>query len=141
MTALALFAGAYLRSRWAIAALLAALLVSDAFLGFHVTMPFTWGATLIIMALGRRFATPSFTPRILAGGLAGSLVYFVVTNFGVFLLENLYPHTWAGFVECFRMAIPFYRVTLAGDLVYTAVIFGVFHAARAAPARRAAARA
>ena len=141
VTALALFAGAHLRNRWGILALLGALLVSDAFLGFHATMPFTWGATLIVMALGRTLSLPSFSPRILMGGLGASLIYFFLTNLGVFFMENLYPHTWAGLAECFRMALPFYRVTLAGDLVYTVVLFGVFHAARAALLRRAQARA
>lgn len=132
ITSLALFAGAHLRNRWGIGALLGALLVSDTVLGFHVTMPFTWGATLLVMALGRYVAAPYFKPRILAGALAGSLIYFFLTNLGVFILQDLYPRTWAGLLECYWMALPFYRVTLAGDLAYAAVLFGVFHAARSA---------
>ena len=136
LTAVALFSGAHLRNRWGIAALLTLLLVSDAILGFHVTMPFTWGAAALVMFLGRRVGG-AFSPAVFGGALGGSLVYFFLTNLGVFLLENLYPKTWAGLWECYVMALPFFRSSVAGDLVYTAALFGVFHIARAFHGSRA----
>ena len=136
LVALALFSGAYLKSRWGAAALLAVLFLSDAILGFHVTMPFTWGAAALVMFLGRRVGG-AFSPAVFGGALGGSLVYFFLTNLGVFLLENLYPKTWAGLWECYVMALPFFRNSVAGDLVYTAALFGVFHIARAFHGSRA----
>ncbi|MFN0195250.1 MAG: DUF6580 family putative transport protein [Planctomycetaceae bacterium] len=56
--------------------------------------------------------------------LAGSLLFFVTTNFGVWLLEDMYPQTWEGLVSCYVGAIPFYRTTFASDLVFTLILVG-----------------
>ena len=54
----------------------------------------------------------------------GSVLFFVVTNFGVWLVGDLYPRTLEGLVACYVAGIPFFRNTLAGDLLYAAVLFG-----------------
>ena len=61
-----------------------------------------------------------------APGLAASILFFVVTNFGVWALDSLYPRTLEGLVICYVAAIPFFANTLAGTLFYTAVLFGGF---------------
>ena len=53
-------------------------------------------------------------------------MFFIVTNFGVWLVGNLYPKTLAGLAGCYVAAIPFFRNTLAGNVVYTLVLFGGF---------------
>jgi hypothetical protein len=53
-------------------------------------------------------------------------VFFVVTNFGVWLGSGMYAHSAAGFVACYTAAIPFFRNTVAGDLFYSALLFGGF---------------
>jgi hypothetical protein len=52
-----------------------------------------------------------------------SLQFFFISNFGVFL--RAYPHTLDGFMKCYTMALPFFGRTLAGDLITTAVLFGL----------------
>jgi hypothetical protein len=65
---------------------------------------------------------------VLGTALLSSILFFVITNFGVWLTGGgwFYPRTWQGLVECYVMAIPFFRNTLAGDLVFTGVLFGLF---------------
>ena len=60
--------------------------------------------------------------------MLSSILFFIVTNFGVWLTGGgwFYPKTWQGLIECYTLAIPFFRNTVAGDLVYTAVLFGLF---------------
>ena len=61
--------------------------------------------------------------------VAGSTLFFFISNFGVWLLgcgQGWYPATMNGLAHCFAAGIPFYRNSLAGDLVYTAVLFGSF---------------
>jgi len=58
--------------------------------------------------------------------LAGSVLFFLITNFGVWWFQSLYPHTLDGLIACYVAAIPFFRNTLLGDLLYTAVLFGGF---------------
>jgi hypothetical protein len=48
----------------------------------------------------------------------------VLTNFGVWAIDNLYPKTTAGLVDCYVAAIPFFRNMLLGDLLYSALLFG-----------------
>ena len=57
---------------------------------------------------------------------AASVLFFVVSNLGVWALDSMYPKTFAGLVTCYVAAIPFFGSTLAGSLFYTAVLFGSF---------------
>lgn len=125
--ALALFAGAYLSTRLGTVVVLLVLFLSDIALGLHATMPFTWASFLIVMALGRPLGSGFSAPKLLARTLAGSVVFFVVTNLGVFLLQSLYPKSLAGLIDCYVMAIPFFRNSLVGDVVYAFGLFGAYH--------------
>jgi hypothetical protein len=125
--ALALFGGAVFSDlRLAFGVPLAAMLVSDLVLGLHETLPAVYAAFALVVCIGvwvRRRRTPL---RIGAGAVAGSVVFFVVTNFAVWLAGGLYPRTLQGLLAAYVAAIPFFRNTLAGDLVYTACLFGGF---------------
>lgn len=61
---------------------------------------------------------------IAGAALASSVLFFVLTNFGVWALGSWYPKTWEGLVACYVGAIPFFYNTLVGDAVYTTVLFG-----------------
>ncbi len=55
--------------------------------------------------------------------LAGSLLFFATTNLAVWALGSMYEHSWAGLAHCYVRALPFFRYTLAGDLVFSTVLF------------------
>jgi hypothetical protein len=63
--------------------------------------------------------------RVVGASLAGSVSFFVVSNFAVWAVYNMYPHTLAGLGACYVAAIPFFRGTVASDLLYSAAIFSV----------------
>jgi len=98
---------------------LAVMFITDIFLGFHRTMIFVYGSFAIGVWIAERFLRnkPSYS-RIAVVCLANSTIFFVLTNFGVWLMTNLYPRTMVGLVECFTMAIPFWRGTVLGDLIF-----------------------
>lgn len=135
ITGLALFSGAFLRTRVSVAVLFAALLASDMILGFHKTMFFTWGSFLAVMWIGRSLSESPAWLSILGRAAASSILFFVVTNFGVFVTESLYPFSWQGLQECYWRALPFFRNSFLSDLVYTAALFGAYHLATL-PARK-----
>ena len=124
--ALALFAGTYLNRRSALLLPLAIVAASDALLGWHATVPFTWGAFLLTGLLAWWIRESPSAGRIFTGAVAGSGLFFLVSNFGVWVVGGLYPRTMTGLRECYVAAIPFFRSALAGDLVYTAALFGGF---------------
>ena len=128
--AMALFSGAYLgRRALAFFAPLGALLLSDALLGFYSGMQFQYLSVALIVALGWLALSRVSVVRAGLAAVAGSILFFVITNFGTWLVSGLYPHSLNGLASCYLAAIPFYRNSLAGDLFYTALLFGGFRIA------------
>lgn len=127
VTALALFGGAYFSNRsLAFVVPLTALLVSDFILGFYQHMEITYLSFVLIVCIGFQLQQRRTAPRIAGAALLSAVVFFVVTNFGVWAFDSLYPKTLSGLVACYVAAIPFFRNTLLGDLLYTAILFGGF---------------
>jgi len=140
--AMALFSGAYLGRRLlALAAPLVALLISDLVLGFYPGMLFQYAAVVLIALLGSVALARTGLPRVIGAALASSLLFFVVSNFGVWLTGGMYPQTLQGLGACYVAAIPFLQNTVAGDLFYAALLFGGFALAEhLVPRLRAGAR-
>ncbi len=127
VAALALFGGAAFDDRrLAFLAPLAALFLSDLALGLYPGMIFVYPSFLAVAALGLALRGRRQPLPILAASLAGSVLFFVLTNLGVWAEGRLYPHTLAGLNACFVAALPFLRNTVEGDLVYNLLLFGGF---------------
>ena len=124
--AMALFSGAYLGRKGVIAfaAPLGALLLSDLFLGFYRGMPTVYFSVALVVIVGGLSLQRVSPLRIGAAAIASSVLFFVVTNFGMWLSSGFYPRTLAGFEACYVAAIPFFQNTVAGDLFYAALLFG-----------------
>ncbi|MCI0705924.1 MAG: hypothetical protein L0Y80_00380 [Ignavibacteriae bacterium] len=128
IAAMALSSAVYLDKKYAFIIPLAAMLVSDAILGFHSGMIWVYGCFALIALMGlwlRSHKKPLF---VAGAALTSSVLFFVVTNFAVWFMGSgaLYPKTWEGLVACYVAAIPFFQNTVAGDLLYTGALFGLF---------------
>ena len=125
--AMALFSGAYVgRRALAFAAPLAALLLSDLVLGFYAGMNFVYASVALIVLIGWALSGRRTVLRVGAAAIAGSAVFFLITNFGMWLFSGFYPLTPAGLEACYVSAIPFFQNTVAGDLFYATLLFGGF---------------
>lgn len=124
--AVALFGGAVLPRRYAWWLPLAIMVSSDILLGFYDGILFNWAAFLVVGFVGMALARFNTTQRLTFGVLGGALLFYLVSNFGVWLQGGLYAHTWAGLVECYVAALPFLRNTLVGDFVYSGLLFGLY---------------
>jgi hypothetical protein len=125
--AMALFSGAYLGRRWtALAAPIGALLLSDAILGFHSGMPYVYVSVALIVVIGWAIQARIAPLSVGLAAAASSVLFFLVTNFGVWLSSGMYPLAPSGLAACYVAAIPFFQNTLAGDLFYSAMLFGGF---------------
>jgi hypothetical protein len=92
--------------------------------------PYSWPFFIAYAAVGwvllRRTESPV---RIGAATFAASLIFFLASNFLSWVGQALpYGYSLAGLLDCYKAAIPFYRGTLAGDLVFSAGLFAA-HAA------------
>jgi hypothetical protein len=127
--ALGLFGGARLSLWLALSLPLAVMAGSDLLLwllaGFTPFNPFVYGSLLVNVVLGRLLLRSGALWRIPLVSLLASTQFFLVTNFGVWATGTLYPKTLAGLVLCYAEAIPFFGSTVAGDLFFCAVLFGL----------------
>ncbi len=130
VAAIAIFGGAVLPWRWALTLPLAGMIVSDLFLGVHDTILFTWGSFALIALLSCQFFGAIKIRTVVGSSLGASVLFFLVSNFGVWMQGRLYTMDWAGLIQCYVNALPFFRNTLAGDLMFTTAIFGAYVLAR-----------
>jgi len=121
---MALFGGVYFSKKFTFIVPFLALLISDFFIGFHQTMPFVYGSFLIVGLIGLWLKNHKTTKNIFASTLVSSILFFIITNFGVWFMGNMYAKNIFGLVDCYIMAIPFFRNTIVGDLFYTGIFFG-----------------
>ena len=131
VTALALFGAVYLDKKHAFIVPIAAMLISDYFIGFYTGMAWIYVSFVAIGFLGLWLRRHPGMIRTAGATLAGAILFFVVTNFGVWISSQVsYPHTIAGLVACYVAAIPFFGNTLLGDLCYVSALFGLYEACR-----------
>lgn len=127
--AVALFAGAVLSRRYALPVVLLTMLASDAVIGFYAwpIMVSVYASFAAIAALGlwtRR--GPARFAKTAVAAASGSVLFFAVTNFAVWCFSGMYPQTARGLLAAYAMAVPFFKNTLAGDLFYSGLLFGLF---------------
>jgi hypothetical protein len=151
VVAMALFSGAvFTRRAWSIVIPLAAMVISDLALGFHNQIFSVYGSLVLISLIGFALSA-DWKPGQNAGPNAGqsdgqsagqnskrralraagaslmaSFVFFIVTNLTVWQSGDLYPHTFSGLLDCYVLALPFFRNGLLGDLFFSSVLFGAW---------------
>src|SRR6266403_2931705 len=125
--AMALFSGAMYKNRWMAFALpLASLFAGDVFVGFHKLMLIVYASFAISVAIGRWLGDNRSVARIGGAVFLGATQFFVVTNIAVWAIGGFYPKTITGLVTCFLAGVPFFWNTLAGDAMYSGILFGGF---------------
>ena len=138
VAALGLFAGCYMAGRKAYLVPLGVMLCSDAFgqafglpgLGFYspITMIAVYAGMIAAVPLGRMLRDSSGVRHAVYCGIASlsaSTAFFLISNFGHWM-AGWYPMTPAGLVTCYIAAVPFYAMTLAGDLCFTTILMGCY---------------
>jgi hypothetical protein len=123
ITAIAIFGGSVLPRRLGAWVPVGAMMLSDMFIGFFST---TWGCYLFIALVSSYWLRKLSLYRGIVLTLASSLFFFVVTNFAVWVTSGMYTHTWRGILQCYSMALPFFRNTVISDLIYTVALFSLY---------------
>lgn len=120
ITAMALFSGVYFTDKkYAFIIPLLAMFLSDLFLGFSLISLFVYAAFILVGYIG--IASKKMNVKTI---LISSISFFIITNFGVWLIG--YPKTVNGLLECYTLAIPFFRNSLMGDFFYAGVMYYAF---------------
>jgi hypothetical protein len=108
------------------------LAASDVFLTkFYYGYPFTpdhvasWMFYAAVLFLGTTLSGEPKPLKIAGAALGSSVAFFIVSNFAVWTVWNMYPKNFGGLVACYIAGIPFFRNALAGDMFFTAVMFSI----------------
>jgi hypothetical protein len=127
VAAIAIFGGASFKNRLlAVAVPLIAMLLSDAVIGFQ-SQGVTVYLSFALIALASGFINRELQwTRIVGTSVAGSLFFFVVTNFEVWARSGMYARNFEGLTQCYVMALPFFQGTFMGDLIFTVAMFGIY---------------
>ena len=122
---LAIFSGSRYSKTKALGITVAAMVITDAILGFHSVMLATYGSLACSVLLANYFLKKRSSGRIISVTLISSIIFYLVTNFAVWAITgSMYPKTFAGLMDSYIMALPFFRNSLIGDFIYTSVFFG-----------------
>ncbi len=131
--ATAVFAGRTLPGVMAIGLTWVAMLLGDFVLSWMqgypfltVVTPFVYGGFALQALLGR--ALRHWRGGAVGAAVLGASVFFIVSNFGVWLGGGLYVHSLSGLVACYVAAIPFFGSTVAGDVVWTVALMLLYRA-------------
>ncbi len=126
-----LFGGAYLKKRdsiWLPVLLLAAsdLVLTTWVYGYRasVSEPVDWLGFASIGLLGLWLRKRISVRNVLGAALAGPALFFVISNFGVWLGFQMYPRSLAGLEACYIAALPFFGNSLAASILYSGLLFG-----------------
>jgi len=135
--AIALFGGAYLKNKYhAFLIPIASLWLSDLVLNnfiYSYYSDFTWfypgfiwqyASFVLIIIIGYLFLKKLNFKNVLVTTIGSSLLFFIVTNFGVWISGTMYTLDLNGLIACYVMALPFYKGTLLGFVTYSAFLFG-----------------
>ena len=92
-----------------------------------------YGGFVLIVLLGRLFLKKVSIKNVLLTGIAGTLVYWLVVDFGVFLFGctdittgQTMDHSFASLIKCYAQGAPYMKNFLIGTLVYSGIMFGLF---------------
>lgn len=137
VAAIALFGGAYLSRRFALLYPLMIMVFSDLILnpllGVPLILPeslFVYGSFLITGFLGLWCRSRRHIGVLYLASVVSSVQFFILTNFGTWLVSGMYSKDIAGLLQCYTMAIPFFRNSLVGDLVWVSLLLGAHRLSR-----------
>tara|TARA_B100001029_G_scaffold112000_1_gene92450 strand:+ start:232 stop:810 length:579 start_codon:yes stop_codon:yes gene_type:complete len=90
--------------------------------------PFNYLSYIIIALLSVQIFKNTITiPKVLGSSIGVGVIFFIVSNFGVWLGGTMYPMTFEGLVTCYVAAIPFFRATLTSNILFSFILFGGYY--------------
>lgn len=131
IAAMALFGGAYFgKKHLAFLVPLLAMFVSDLFLGLHQWMIAVYISFALVVGIGILLQSRIKVGTVLIASLSSSLLFFILTNFAMWVGSPFYPQNIGGLIECYIAALPFLNNGIMGDLFYSTLFFGGFYLAQ-----------
>ena len=103
---------------------------------FYASQPFTYLAIAVCVAVGFCLRGRVSASSVIGLGLTTPILFFLISNFGSWLVYDTYPKTIGGLLECYAMGIPFFRYALLSQIVFLPILFSPLAVRRPAPTIR-----
>ena len=107
----------------AIAMLLISMLLSDAFIGFYKNMFFVYISLIFIVYFFYKIDSKINFKNLFLFSIFGSVIFYLISNFGVWYFGGLYEKNFNGLIECYFLAIPFFKNTLISTIIFSYAAF------------------
>lgn len=130
-----LFAGSKISGALAYLLPLAVMIATDPFVGgYSPVSPIIYACFLLSVSIGRRLLARVTPIRVGTAAFLCSLQFFVFTNLAVWVISSagahaVYARTFSGLLTCYTVALPYWGRTLAGDLLFSGALFGIYELA------------
>ena len=109
------------------------LIINNFILDYYKTFTFFYSgfywqyfSILLISFIGRNYIKEISVFRLLGISISSSLVFFIISNFGVFISSSIYSKDLNGLLICYIAGIPFFYGTLLSSIIYTFSLFGIY---------------
>lgn len=138
VAAIALFGGVYLSKKTALILPIAIMMISDIFIGSYEIklMISVYLGFLICVFLGFCLKKSKKASTIIGSSILSAFIFFVLTNFAVWVFTPWYAKNLSGLIQCYFMALPFFKNTLLASLFYTSVFFTAYESVKLLVIRR-----
>ena len=137
--AVAMMSGYFFKNIYfSLSILLISMLIADIFIGFYENMIFVYISLMLITFVFFKISKKVNFKNLFIYSFAGSLIFFMISNFGVWVLGSpgvydiAYEKSLSGLIECYILAIPFFGNTFLSTLIFAYPAIFIY---RALPAR------
>ncbi len=124
---LIVFASTMFRNYYILASIvIASQLISDYFLGYYSSIFFVY-LGYILLAFASKFILKEiyFVP-IIGTSIISVFIFFLVSNYGVWQMMDIYEYSLSGLIECYIAGIPFLKYSLISTLLYSTTMYVLF---------------
>ena len=98
----------------------------DGFTLFYSGFYWQYGSFILITLLGRKTLKNLSFLKLIGVSISSSLLFFIISNFGIWISSSIYSKDILGLITCYTAAIPFYFGTLSGSVFYSFFLFGSY---------------
>ena len=105
------------------AVIIISMLLADIFIGFYKNIFFVYLSLLLIIYIFSHINRKIKLKNLFIFGLLGSIIFFILSNFGVWILSEMYEKNLNGLIQCYLMAIPFFKNTLFSSVIFTYISY------------------
>ncbi len=128
IAAIALFAGVYIGRNYAISLPIVTMIIGDFFIGFYEwrLMLVVYGCYVLIGLIGFSIKKHKSIETVIASSITASVIFFIFTNWAVWQFSPWYAKSIEGLMQCYILALPFFRNTLLGNFFYVFALFGSY---------------